>query len=332
MKHQDLNNIFTLEVEATDERSIVLDWLFYNVGQYDQQPLIIVLPSDAVFRRPGDLRELQQVTASQNAQLILVIEGNERLRLWARRHGFTVYSTIETCQKALAQPGEFQPLHAMQSGWQTRSEAWMPGEQSPVGSFTGSWDTYGYNENTLGETYRSDLTGMAVDNLRVASGAMQQSEPRVKVSTAVFERPQVALDFSFYRVTEPLMGPPLQRVTGDGLRALDRRTSLTLVEEYDAPFSAKLEFSLAEQETLDKLVPVAEGAPNFQVVSRPSPLLTMVEQVRQDKLLLFLITLIILCVVGGIGFGYLLEMLRSVPTGSAPAPVSLINSLFWGIE
>jgi hypothetical protein len=332
MKHQELNDIFTLEVEATDERSIVLDWLFYNVGQYDQQPLIIVLPPDAVFRRPGDLRELQQVTASQNAQLILVIEGNERLRLWARRHGFTVYSTVETCQKALAQPGEFQSLHAVQSGWQTRSEAWMPQEQSPVGSATGSWNTYGYtNEHTPGETYRSDLTGIAVDNLRASSGPIPQSAAMGKASTAVFDRPSTELDVSVYRVTEPLTRLPAHRVTGNGLRALERRASLALVEKYDAPFSTNLELSLEEQETLDKLVPVAEGVPNFQVVSRPSPLRTMVQQVRQDKLLLSLIILMLLCIVGGVGFSYLLEMMRT-STSSSSAPISLINSLFWGIE
>lgn len=331
MKHQDLNDIFTLEVEATDERSIVLDWLFYNVGQYDQQPLVIVLPSDAVFRRPGDLRELQQVTASQNARLTLVIEGNERLRLWARRHGFTVYSTVESCQKALARPGEFQPLYSsVQSGWQTPSEAWMPREQSPVASLAGSWDSYrNTNENTLGETYRSHLTGMAVDNSRVSSGLIQQAEPMGKTSTAVFERPATALDISFYRVTEPLTEFPTHKVTDNRLRALEKRTPLTLIDEYDAPFFANLEFSLEEHETLDKLVPVAAGASNLQVVSRPSPLLTVVEQVRQDKLLLFLIILVVLCIVGGVGFGYLLEMMR---TSNSSAPVSLINSLFWGIE
>jgi hypothetical protein len=330
MKHQDLTDIFTLEVEATDERSIVLDWLFYNVGQYDQQPLIVVLTPDAVFRRPGDLRELQQVTASQDAQLTLVIEGNERLRLWARRHGFTVYSTIETCLKALAQPGEFQPLHSVQAGWQTQSEAWMPREQSPVGSLAGSWDTYSYaRENTLGETYRSNLTGMAVDNSRVSAGLVQQLEPMGKASTAVFDRPPAALDISFYRITESLPSLPTHEVTENRLRALEKRTSLALVDRYDAPFSTNLEFSLEEQETLDKLVPVAEGAPNFQVISSPSPLQAMAQQVRQDKLLLFLIILIVVCIVGGMGFGYILETLR---THSSSAPVSLINSLFWGIE
>ena len=327
MKHQHLHDIFTLEVEASDERSNILDWLFYNVGQYDQQPLIIVLPSDAVFRRPGDLRELQQVTASQNVPLLLVIEGNERLRLWARRHGFTVYSTLETYQKALARPGEFQPL---QSGWQTKSEAWTPREQSPVGSFAASWDTYSYTtENTLGETYRSHVTGVAIDNLRTPSGIMQQSAPKGKASSAVFERPAASFDLSFYRVSEPLMELSMHRVSGDGLRALDRRASYALIEEYDAPFSSNLEFSLAEQETLNKLEPVAEGAPNVQVISRPSPWLTIAEQVRQDKLLLLLLTLIVVCIAGGVGFGYLLEMMRA---SSAPAPVSLIHSMFWGIE
>jgi hypothetical protein len=336
MKHQELNDITTLEIEATDERSSVLDWLFYNVGQYDQQPFIVVLPQDAVFRRPGDLRELQQVTASQNAQLILVIEGNERLRLWARRHGFTVYSTMETCQKALAQPGGFQSLHSVYAGWQTTSDAWMPREQSPVSSFTGSWNTHGYtDENTLGETYRSAATGIAVDNSRRTTGSMQQSETVGKASTAVFERPQMALDISFYRDTEPLAGLPNYATARRELRARQARTTLTLVEEVDAPFSTNLEFSLETHETreqLDKLVPFGEEVPTFQVATRTSPLLTLVQQVRQDRILLFLVILIILCIVGGVSFGYILEMLRNAPASSASAPASLIHTMFWGIE
>ncbi len=333
MKHQELNDITTLEIEATDERSSVLDWLFYNVGQCDQQPFIIVLPPDAVFRRPGDLRELQQVTASQNAQLILVIEGNERLRLWARRHGFTVYSTIETCQKALAQPGDFQPLHSVYAGWQATSDAWMPREQSPVNSFTGSWNTYGYmDENTLGETYRSATTGMAVDNSRRASWSIQPSEAVGKASTAVYERPQVAMDISFYRVTEPLTGLPNYETASWALRTREARTSLTLVEEIDAPFSTNLEFSLETREQQDKLVPFGEEVPPFQVATRLSPLLTLVQQVRQDKILLFLVILIILCIVGGVGFAHILEMLRVGPASSVPAPTSLLYTKFWGIE
>jgi hypothetical protein len=54
--------------------------------------------------------------------------------------------------------------------------------------------------------------------------------------------------------------------------------------------------------------------------------------VRQDRILLFLVILIILCIVGGVSFGYILEMLRTAPASGASAPASLIHTMFWGIE
>jgi hypothetical protein len=164
---------------------------------------------------------------------------------------------------------------------------------------------------------------------------MQQSETVGKASTAVFERPQMALDISFYRDTEPLAGLPNYATARRELRARQARTTLTLVEEVDAPFSTNLEFSLETHETreqLDKLVPFGEEVPTFQVATRTSPLLTLVQQVRQDRILLFLVILIILCIVGGVSFGYILEMLRNAPASSASAPASLLHTMFWGIE
>jgi hypothetical protein len=203
-----------------------------------------------------------------------------------------------------------------------------------VSSFSGSWNTYGYtDENTLGETYRSAATGIAVDNLRRPSGSMQPSELVGNTSTAVFERPQVAMDLSFYRVTEPLTGLPNYETARRALRTRQARPLLTLVEEIDAPFSTTLEFSLETPEQADKLVPFGEEVQvqPFQVVAQPSPLLSLVQQVRQDKTLLFLMILIVLCIVGGVSFGHILEMLRTGPVNN-PAPTSLLHTMFWGIE
>ena len=69
MRYEEHHNTPVLVVEPDDERVVVLNWLGLYATRWQQQrgSIVVVVPQDAVFRRPGDLRELQQVTASQNA-------------------------------------------------------------------------------------------------------------------------------------------------------------------------------------------------------------------------------------------------------------------------
>lgn len=99
------SDITIIVVEPGDERAQILASL--KAGQRT----IVVLPDDAVFHRPGDLRELKQAASHAHVELILVIANNERLRLWARAQGFTVFSSLETCARSQSFPkasGQFK--------------------------------------------------------------------------------------------------------------------------------------------------------------------------------------------------------------------------------
>ena len=92
-------------VEPGDERAQILASL--TAGRRT----IVVLPDDAVFHRPGDLRELKQAASNAHVELTLIIANNERLRLWARAQGFAVFSSLETCARSQSLPknsGQFK--------------------------------------------------------------------------------------------------------------------------------------------------------------------------------------------------------------------------------
>ncbi|GCE17715.1 hypothetical protein [Dictyobacter kobayashii] len=328
MKHEQLNDISTLVVESSDERTTVVNWLFHHLGQYYRQPIVVVLPQDAVFRRPGDLRELQQVAIRQDAQLVLVIEGNERLRLWARRHGFTVYSALETCQKALLQQGFPPSWPSMFDGLQARSEFSPAIEQSPVTSFTGPWNSYDTSAaGTLGETYRASLSGnTAVANLRRPSGQFNPSgSPEMIMATPlpVIERRRAL------RVTEPLSDIPSYGSVqgGERVRTVRARNTVALVEKEDeAPFLSDLEFSLDILAPEEMTQPIAAVHP--KAVKQPSSIRAHFQRLKQDKLLLILVALVVLGILGGVAFGYLLEVART--NSATQSPVSLMH-IIWGI-
>lgn len=334
MKYEKLNDISTLVVEASDERTSVVNWLFHHLGQYYRQPIVVVLPQDAVFRRPGDLRELQQVATRQDAQLVLVIEGNERLRLWARRHGFTVFSTIETCQKVLLQSGFPPSWPSMFDGLPAQPELRTVIEQSPVTSFTGPWNSYDSNATgTQGETYRSSLSSsVAVANLREPSSQFSPSEALEMLNTAPI--PAVRR-IRATRVTEPLSDLPSYGSVQGGERVRKTRalSPVALLErENEAPFLSAPEFSLDMQDIQDMQVPEKMVQPDAEVapeaLEQPSPFSAHVERLKQDKLLLILVALVVLGILGGVGFGYLLEVARANPALQTPA--SLLHTI-WGI-
>lgn len=107
MKHEETNDITTIMVEPTDERSSVV-----RLVSRQSKPVVVVLPENTAFRRPGDLLELKRMTSQRRTPVVLVIAGNERLRSWARRQGFSVFSSMETCAHALARTRITEPLYA----------------------------------------------------------------------------------------------------------------------------------------------------------------------------------------------------------------------------
>ncbi|GCE11520.1 hypothetical protein [Tengunoibacter tsumagoiensis] len=82
-------------VEPGDEKGDIVRWLARQ-----RKPVVMILPEQDTIRRPGDLLELRRISAQQQNTLNLVISSNERLRQWARRQGFNVFSSLEACSRA----------------------------------------------------------------------------------------------------------------------------------------------------------------------------------------------------------------------------------------
>jgi hypothetical protein len=99
MKQEEMNDISTILVEATDERAAVIKQISKQT-----KPVVIVLPEQAeqIFRQPGDFFELKRLKRERGLSITLVISGHERIRNMARRQGFQVYTSAETCARALA--------------------------------------------------------------------------------------------------------------------------------------------------------------------------------------------------------------------------------------
>lgn len=132
MKHEETRDITTLLVEPTDERSSVVR----QVGRVSHQrkPVVVVLPENAAIRRPGDLLELKRVTSQWAAPMTLVILDNQRLRTWAHRQGFTVFSSTETCARALVRQRNTQPLHKTGTPGSALALSTSPRDTEPLAS------------------------------------------------------------------------------------------------------------------------------------------------------------------------------------------------------
>jgi hypothetical protein len=276
MKHDKNDSLITLVVEPTDERAAVIGWLVQLPIQ--QLPIVIVLPQDADFRRPGDLRELQQAMVQRNLRMILVIEGNERLRLWARQHGFTVFSSPETCFKALSQWGVRRSSSGRTIAPAKSRYTLAAIEQLPV-----TWETrtrsvtMSRTIDTPGETYQS---AVAVDYSRKTTGYVMPAPYH-----------------SYVRDTEPLLELDMYEYS-------PQPQSLTFAQS-----EAALDCSL------DELAP-----PNLEPVQIgfwPTFWTTYLQSLLRDRLLLFLVTLVVLGTLGGVGLSYLAETTQVVSGSSA---------------
>ncbi|MBO0789693.1 MAG: hypothetical protein J2P36_01935 [Ktedonobacteraceae bacterium] len=99
MKLDEMSDMCTILVEPEDERAAVVSQVARQ-----RKPVVIVVPELAshVFRHPGHFVELRQLKRQRGVAITLVIMGNEQIRNYARRQGFAVYSSQETCARALA--------------------------------------------------------------------------------------------------------------------------------------------------------------------------------------------------------------------------------------
>lgn len=107
MKHEEMSDISTILVEPTDEQSSVVRRV-----STQNKPVVIVLPENAssVFQHPGDFAKLKRLKQYLGTSITLVIQGNDRLKVWARRQGLTVYPSIETLAYELSER-DTEPLH-----------------------------------------------------------------------------------------------------------------------------------------------------------------------------------------------------------------------------
>jgi hypothetical protein len=329
MRYEERNDTHILVVEPGDERGAVRHWLHQWQQSYSRKSaqLIVVVPQDAVFRRPGDLRELQQAVGQREwgIPLVLVIEGNERLRLWARRQGFSVYATLETCLKAV------QPQGAIPGGSEAEPERAVAIEQLSPPPFTGHGARPTYSDrdsDTLGETYRS---GTATVASRTTSGSQRPGvspDQRVRsvfwfTSSTHNTEPLLAQDLYGASIAERSITPLSPLIHEYSPVATPMLDDSGMVEEWSnwseqtndvdlemgmapemvpivpqAPFSTDTTFSLKKFDE----TPVEWQV--FRMESWWGIVLLHLYTMRQDRLLLVLIVLVALGILGGVGCGY----------------------------
>ncbi len=124
MKHEEMSDISTILVEPTDERSSVVRHV-----SAQNKPVVIVLPENAtrVFQHPGDFGELKRLRHHLGTSITLVIQGNDRLKVWARRQGLTVYPSIETLANRFSER-DTEPLHLRSQATVDKLEAQQVGQ------------------------------------------------------------------------------------------------------------------------------------------------------------------------------------------------------------
>ncbi len=288
----EIKDSIAITVEAGDERAQILTTLVQLAGRR----VIVVLPGDAVFHRPGDLREVEQAAASANVELVLVIAGNERLRLWARAQGFKVFSSIEMCARS----------------------------QSSSAS--------------------SALTGTS-GQFKAPGVAAARQIPRV--TEPLYARPEVL------RVPNPVSDvsrTPYASVYGhmqSSVQAVDTRfvdaqlTTDTPVDIQLVNVQQALHRQIAEEKAQDRisqafsLLPNAEiPVPATDVQTSPraidSPALSArgaTRSIWHDRLLFILVALLVLGIMGGLSFGYLLSLAHLASAPLLPASLSLVSQV-----
>jgi hypothetical protein len=322
MKYEETNDITTIFVHTTDERSSVVNWLSQLAGD---KPVLVVLSADAPFRRPGDLRELEQVMAHQERDVFLVIEGNERLRQWARRQGYTVFSTVDACLKTLTQQRIVRPIGTLvaQSQWLTDGGVESVREviADPYCSADARGETYlpasglFNSRRTSVQTWGSDTD--AYTALSRASFAPRNTEP-LDVGEIPTHPPALAAAVWSGASSEPYRGSRAQALTLAPTKPMDLAFlqdlpgSVIVSEEVvDAP--VHVDYSVARNRV--ETVSVAENVmvDDLMKVGNVSLPAAVTAQIGwSDKLLLLLVTLLGVGIAGGVGFGYLLSMAYSV--------------------
>ncbi len=268
MKYESTSDILVVLVETTDDRTEVMQRLGYLGDQ--PKPVLVVLPGDAVLRRPGDLRELRYVIESQGHQGMLVIVGNERLRLWAHRQGYIVFSSIETCVSALLQQGIVAMPQLLQEARLAGVSLSVDGEEHTQSKAGGTGDRW--EEGTQGETYspqmrylnsrKDSLGGVIAQEYAWGEHGRDKAGPYITGGEEVMAVWVADMNNVVDRDTEPLH----MRVSGEKGRRIFHEEELFYperVEQVDARGDGSGEgFEGGERHGRDKAGPYITGGMN----------------------------------------------------------------------
>lgn len=282
----EIKDSIAITVEAGDERAQILTTLVQLAGRR----VIVVLSDDAVFHRPGDLRELEQGAVSANVELVLVLAGNERLRLWARAQGFTVFSSLDAYFRS-------QSSNASSALSRTSGQFKVP--------------------------------GVSIARPRVTEPLYARPEVRIANPVSDYSQnsaPYAAMDMQPLQPWQPSVQAVDTRFTEGQLT--DTPVDIQLVDVQKA-----LHRQIAEEKAQDRfsqafsLLPNAEiPVPVADVQTRPQAIETsalatqgVARTLWHDRLLFILVALLVLGIMGGLSFGYLLSLAHI----ASPLPASL---------
>ncbi len=295
MRQDAINDTMVIVVEPGDERSYVLTVLTQLAGRR----VIVALPNDAVFRRPGDLRELKQVASHAEIELILVIAHNESLRLWARRQGFTVFSSVETSTRAQ------QPTRLSLAARSLLTEELVDIETN---DHSGSNDNELQIEDVLEETYPQPPIVFPKDQFKVPGAPLVRHA--APVTEPLYRQPTAPLNDTFALSQYNIMDTPADVQLVDVQKALYKQIEEEKAQDYlSQPFS---------------LLPEEQPLTTVDLPAQPTQGAT--HSIWPDRFLFVLVALFVLGIMGGIGFSYLLSLAHSVPAIISPA--SLTPGLF----
>ena len=302
MKQETTNDSIIIVVEPGDERTSILATL---AGLANQR-IIVALPDDAVFHRPGDLRELGQAAAQANVELTLVIASNERLRLWARAQGFTVFSSLEICARSQS------------------SSAVLPSVLSKS------------SESFVSSAFPKSSGQFKVPGIPIARQTPRVTEPLYARPVAP-RVPDLASELAQSGVPSESMHMYTGHTQAVDARFADVQLTNTPVDIQLIDVQKALHKQIAEEKAQDRLsqpFSLLSNAPvlpvGTEIETQPGPVdlstLPNRESTRtlwHDRLLFILVALLVLGIMGGLSFGYLLSLAHIASAPLLPASLSV---------
>lgn len=293
MKQEEMSDMCTILVEEQDRHIEVIDQV-----RKQHKPVVIVVSEQAaqVFQGPDDFRELKRARRECGIPVTLVLSGHERMRNWARRQGFTVYASAETCAKALARRDRLNALRGIAP----------PYDSKPVMPLLSDDDEDDEEDDALWSWEHEE-------------------PPDEKLSGSALSSQCAALDSAAWRMTggnnvwEPSW--PVSDRTTDGMVSLAWQGQIAQHGRSTVPLHPTRLVADGESGA----VHCGEGVPVPQLRQAPvtEPLhdnwsgqhekVAPRGRSRGHTLALVLTILLILGILGGIGFGYVLSLLHAAP-------------------